>query len=56
VCGEINGVGNLSRACTLQLDDIALGPYDLGTVLAVELLYALAGVAGNLAEGVDSVG
>jgi hypothetical protein len=38
-------VGNFCGACLPELSDIRLGPDNLGTVPAVEMLNALAGVA-----------
>ena len=57
VCGgKIDGVGDLRGAGLLDAGDVGFGPDDLGAVAAVELLDALAGIAGDLAERIDGMG
>src|SRR5438874_13571946 len=53
---KVDGVGDISGASLLDTGDVGFGPDDLGAVAAVELLDALAGVAGDPAERIDGIG
>lgn len=44
---------DLGRARPLQRFDVCIRPNDLGAVAAIEPFDALAGIAGELAQGVD---
>ena len=51
--GEINGMGDLRRTRRLELGNVGVRPDDFRAVAGVELLDALTGVAGDLAERVN---
>src|SRR6516225_8902029 len=52
---QIDCVGNLWRAGLLEQGNIGIRPDNLGPVAAIELLDALAGIAGDLAERIDGM-
>ena len=56
VARKIDGIGYFGRAGFPDVRDVQVGPDDLRAVVVVEVLYALAGVARNLAQRVHGIG
>ena len=50
LAGEFDGVGDLGRTSLLDLRNVGVSPDDLGAIIAVEVLNALAGIAGYTAK------
>lgn len=50
MASEIDGIGDFSRAGFLDVRDVGVGPNDLGAIVVVEVLDALARVACDLTE------